>query len=72
MKLPRVLAAALAAAAVLSGCSPDGSVYSNLREIEKLQVIQTMGFDLAQGRVTVSISSGPAQGELPSVKLAAG
>lgn len=65
------LAAIAAAAVVFSGCSGDGSIYSNLREIEKLQIIQTMGFDMAQGRVTVSISSGPAQGELPSVKLAA-
>ena len=65
------LAAIAAAAVVFSGCSGGGSIYSNLREIEKLQIIQTMGFDMAQGRVTVSISSGPAQGELPSVKLAA-
>ena len=41
----------------LSGCSL--SVYNNYRELERLQVIETVGFDAAQdGGVVLSISAG--------------
>lgn len=41
----------------LSGCTL--SVYNNYRELERLQVIETVGFDAAQdGGVVLSISAG--------------
>ena len=56
MKIFRIVAALLSAA-LLTGCS-GGSVYSNYRELEQLMVIQTMGFDWADGGVRLSVSSG--------------
>ena len=41
----------------VSGCTL--SVYNNYRELERLQVIETVGFDAAEdGGVTLSISAG--------------
>lgn len=56
MKIFRI-AAVLVLAALLTGCS-GGSIYSNYRELEQLMVIQTMGFDWAEGGVRLSASSG--------------
>ena len=43
---------------LLTGCSSAGGVYSNYRDIEKLQLVQTIGLDFDDDGVTLSISSG--------------
>lgn len=43
---------------LLTGCSSAGGVFSNYRDIEKLQLVQTMGLDFEDDGVTLSISSG--------------
>jgi spore germination protein KC len=56
-----VLVLLLCLALSLSGCSGTGSIYTNYREIEQLQVIQTLGVDVNAQGVTVSVSSGTDQ-----------
>lgn len=46
---------------LLSGCS-GGSIYTNYREVEQLMVIQTMGFDSSDGKITLSVSTGNSGG----------
>ena len=67
--MKRFLALLLALALVLlSGCG--GSIYANYRAIEKLVLIQTVGYDLAKnGDVGLSVSSGKAQEGKESVRL---
>lgn len=43
---------------VCSGCSGTGSIYTNYREIEEMQLIRTIGFDRRQGQLVASISGG--------------
>lgn len=47
----------------LSGCGDGGSIYSNYREVEQLQLIRTLGIDRPGELVEVTISSGRAAGE---------
>lgn len=42
---------------LLTGCSSTGGVYSNYRDIEELQLAETMGLDFDEKGVTLSISS---------------
>ncbi len=57
--MKKILALALAAASLfLSGCGSSGSIYSNFRETEHLQLVHTLGVDSSEdGGVTVSVSS---------------
>ena len=48
------------------GC---GSVYSNYREIENLQVVQTLGLDAKAGRITLTASTGQGIGGEPAVMI---
>lgn len=49
-----------------SGCSSSGSIWANYREIEQLQLIQTIGIDAESGGVRLSISTGkPMEDETP-------
>lgn len=49
-----------------SGCSSSGSIWANYREIEQLQLIQTIGIDAEPGGVRLSVSTGkPMEGEKP-------
>lgn len=71
MNIQKRLFAAAAAALLLpslTGCQ-NGSLYSNYREVEQLQVIQTLGVDHTKvGDVRLSISSGAdIGGRAPSV-----
>lgn len=56
---------------LLTGCSRTGSVWSLFREIEDLQLVQTLGYDTENGDVRLSVSSGAGTEELPPVQLAA-
>lgn len=63
-------AAVLAALSLaLTGCG--SSQLTHPREVEQLQLVQTMGYDGAVGRVTVSVSSGQGLGGEPPTLLAA-
>lgn len=42
----------------LSGCSNAGTVYSNYRELEEMELILTMGFDAAGDKLRMSVSGG--------------
>ena len=42
----------------LTGCSSAGDVYSNYRDIENLQLVQTIGLDFDDNGITLSVSSG--------------
>jgi len=57
-------AAAAALCLCLGGCA--GHIYANYRELEELQVIQTLGIDWEDGRVVVSASSGRTVGDMSS------
>ena len=61
------LGAALAALALLSGCAS----LLHPRQVEDLQLIQTIGFDGGIGDMTVSVSSGEASEDAVSAQLAA-
>ena len=65
-RLTRMAAAALSLA-LLSGCAP----LLHAREVENLQLVQTVGFDGEVGNVTVSVSSGAADTDSSPVPLAA-
>ena len=67
MKSVSRLGAALAALALLSGCSS----LLHPRQVEDLQLIQTIGFDGGVGDMTVSVSSGAASENAVSAQLAA-
>lgn len=47
-----------AALLLLSGCSNAGTVYSNYRELEDMELILTMGFDSAGDRLRMSVAGG--------------
>ena len=64
---PAGLSAALAALALLSGCAS----LLHPRQVEDLQLIQTIGFDGGIGDMTVSVSSGEASEDAVSAQLAA-
>lgn len=50
----------------ISGCGSSDSIWANYREIEQLQLIQTIGIDAESGGVRLSISTGkPMEGEKP-------
>lgn len=42
----------------LSGCSNTGTVYSNYRELEEIELILSMGFDLSSNGLRLSMSGG--------------
>ena len=47
----------------LSGCEHSGTIYSNYREVEQLQLIRAVGVDSDGGKVRLTISSGePVEG----------
>lgn len=54
----------------LTGCASNGSLYANYRELEQIQVIQTLGFDRTEGQVLLSASTGQGQGDSPPTTLA--
>lgn len=48
------------------GCQ--GSIYSNYRDVERLQPVQTLGIDAQNGSVCVAVAAGEGQGEgIPAV-----
>lgn len=51
---------------LFSGCA-SRSPYAGFREIEDMQIIQTIGFDGAPGETTVSVSSGQDPDRLPTI-----
>lgn len=65
-RLTRMVAAVLSLL-LFSGCSP----LLHAREVENLQLVQTVGFDGTVGNVTVSVSSGAADADAFPVPLAA-
>lgn len=70
MNLKKRIIAALCAAALflpLSGC--DGSIYDNYREVDSLQVVQTIGIDKTSEGVRLSISSRAGTDNLPAVVM---
>ena len=48
---------------LLSGCGSSGSIYSNYRAIEDLQLVQTLGVDGAGGHIALTVSAGQQEGE---------
>lgn len=49
-----------------SGCGSSGSIWANYRELEQLQLIQTLGIDTEPGGVRLSVSTGkPMETETP-------
>ena len=67
MRRRAVPAAALLAAAMLTGC---GSLPRS-REVEQLQIIETLGYDTSPAGTVVSVSSGPQLSGEPPVLLSA-
>lgn len=67
----RRISALLLGLLTLAGCSPSGSIYKNFRAVEDLQLVQTLGFDWADGEITVTVSSGEETEKLPSSLLTA-
>ena len=67
MKVLFRLGALASALSLLSGCA----ALLHPREVEQLQLVQTIGFDGAVGGMTVSVSSGAAFSEEVSAHLAA-
>lgn len=70
-----LLALLTAAPLLLGGCaapgSAGGSLYSNYRDIEDLQLVRTMGFDGGLGRMQITVSSVQGQSQSPTVLLSA-
>lgn len=61
------MAAAALALSLLTGCA----ALLHPREVEQLQLVQTIGFDGTAGDIAVSVSSGAALESVPSARLAA-
>lgn len=50
----------------VSGCGRSGSIWANYREIEQLQLVQTLGIDAENGGARLSISTGkPLEDDKP-------
>lgn len=47
----------------LSGCSNAGTVYSNYRELEEMELILSMGFDAAGDQLRMSVSGGSSKSD---------
>lgn len=47
----------------LSGCSTAGTVYSNYRELEEMELILSMGFDAAGDQLRMSVSGGSSKSD---------
>ena len=72
MRRRRALALLLAAGMLCSGCST-GAISSNYRPVEDLELIQTIGVDLAPEGVCLSAATGKAgEGEAPQRMTQAG
>lgn len=57
--MKRIIAIFMLPALLLcSGCSNAGSIYSNYREIEQMQLVRTLGFDRAEDKLRLSIAGG--------------
>lgn len=53
---------------LLSGCSASGSIFANYREIEQLQLVQTLGLDGDDRELTLTVATGkPLDGSKPTV-----
>ncbi len=63
------LFAALAATLLLTGCGNAASVYANYRELENLQLVQTLGYDTRGELTVISASSGRGTEKLPPVVI---
>lgn len=48
----------LPALLLCTGCADSGSIYSNYREVEQMQLIRTLGFDRKKEQIRLSISGG--------------
>lgn len=53
--------------ALFGGCS--GSIYSNYRDVEQLQVVQTLGMDTYGQGVLLTVSTGQGLQDMPAVLL---
>lgn len=71
MGIKKAIAIILSASmlAVCSGCASSGSIYSNYKEIEILQLIQTIGIDSLGRGVELSVSSGTGTKDIPPTIL---
>ena len=65
----RALAALCCAALLLSLSGCRNSIYANYREVDAIQLVQTLGVDSASDGVRVSISSGAGTDSLPAVVM---
>jgi len=54
---------------LLAGCDAGSSIYANYKEIETLQLIQTIGIDRRSGGVELSVSSGTGTKDTPPTIL---
>jgi len=52
----KIILPILASALLLSGCGSGGSIYSNYREVEHLQIVQALGIDSAEDGLRLSVS----------------
>ena len=50
--------------ALFGGCS--GSIYSNYRDVEQLQVVQTLGMDTYGQGVLLTVSTGQGLQDMPA------
>ena len=67
-----LFAAILLAGTVLTGCGSGETLLAERREIENLQLVETLGYDRTEkGRVRLSASSGPESEELENVRVIA-
>lgn len=68
-KFKRLIAALGIAALLLplSGC--DGSIYANFREVDTMQLVQTLGLDSEKPHVRVTISTGAGTESMPGVVI---
>ena len=67
--MKRIAALSLALCLALCACGSRFGLYSNISEVERLQLVKTMGVDLAAGGVTVSADAGDAEEGEPVLYL---
>lgn len=66
--MKKILPILLLPALLLSGCGKAGAIEENYREISQLQLIQTIGLDSHDQKLTLTVASGkPADGSAPAI-----
>lgn len=66
--MKKILPILLLLSLLLSGCGEAGAIEENYREISRLQLIQTVGLDSRDRKLTLTVASGkPADGSAPAI-----